>query len=138
MTTADEAGIPFTNPSTGGPSSSNPEDDGNDMQARENLRPLSISIASDDLRILESSINAKFAELQNLLHQHDRSMKQMLKAHQNSIKQSVKAQLEKSHADLRQYLDDALRKQDMMMLSMNARGADQELNSPNEESNTGA
>ena len=65
-------------------------------------------------------------------------MKQMLKAHQNSIKQSVKAQLEKSHADLRQYLDDALRKQDMMMLSMNARGADQELNSPNEESNTGA
>ena len=134
MTTG-EAGISFTNLSTG-PSSSNQEDDGNDVQARENLPP-AISIAFEDLRILESSISAKFAELQNLLHQHDRSMKQMLKAHQNSIKQSVKAQLEKSHSDLRQYLDDTLRKQDMM-LRMGTRGVDQESNLGEEESNTDA
>lgn len=108
------------------------------MQTQEPLPvPDCLSIASEDLRTLESSINAKFAELQNLLHQHDRTMKQMLKAHQNSIKQSVKAQLEKSHADLRQYLDDALQKQNMMF-RVDARGVDQESGLGEKESNAGA
>lgn len=116
-------GITFNSPSPG-PTSSTREDDENGVQAREHLQS-SLSTASEDLRTLESSINAKFAELQSLLHQHDRSMKLMLKAHQNSIKQSVKAQLEKSHFDLRQYLDDALQKQDMM-LRMGTREVDRE------------
>ena len=130
-----EAGITLTRSSTG-PTSSNREDhNGNEVQTQETLSvPACLSIASEDLRTLESSINAKFAELQNLLHQHDRSMKQMLKAHQNSIKQSVKAQLEKSHADLRQYLDDALQKQDMMF-RVGARGVDQESDLGEKKSN---
>lgn len=118
------------------PTSSNQEANKNDVQAREHMSS-SISIASEDLRILESSINAKFAELHSLLHQHDRSMKQMLKAHQNSIKQSVKAQLERSHADLRQYLDDALQRQDVM-LRVGTRGVDQGLDLADKESSADA
>lgn len=130
-----EAGITLTSSSTA-PTPSIREDNGNDVQAHENL-PASLSTASEDLRMLESSINAKFAELQNLLQQHDRSMKQILKAHHNSIKQSVKAQLEKSHSDLRRYLDDALQKQDMMF-RVGTRGVDHELDLGEKESNAGA
>jgi hypothetical protein len=68
-----------------------------------------------DVRELELAIHVKLAELQTLLQQHDRSMKQMLKSHQNSIKQSVKAQLERSQADQRKYLDDMLQKQDIVL-----------------------
>jgi regulator of replication initiation timing len=81
------------------------EDDGSDIKIQDQV------IISKDIRALESSINTKFAELQNLLQQHDRSVKQMLKAHQNSVKQSVKAQLEKAQADQRKHLEDALQKQ---------------------------
>lgn len=92
-------------------------DDGEDAPI-----PVQVSYAQAndfaDIRVLESSINAKFAELQNLVQQHDRSMKQMLKAHQNSVEQSVKAQPQKAQTDLRQYLDDVLQKQDVKFRPM--------------------
>lgn len=67
------------------------------------------------LQNLEISINSKFSELQDLLQQHDRSMKKMLKSHQNSMKQSVKAQLEKSQLDQRRYIDEALQRHEKMV-----------------------
>lgn len=70
---------------------------------------------SQQLQILESSINTKLTELHILLQQHDRNMKQMLKSHQNSVKQSVKAQLEKSQMDQRRYMDDALKNQETIL-----------------------
>lgn len=63
---------------------------------------------AQQLQKLESTVNSKFAELQALLQQHDKSAKQILKAHENSVKQSIKAQLEQSHAEQRRYVDDAL------------------------------
>lgn len=71
--------------------------------------PLALDIVQH-LQALEISINSKFSELQDLLQQHDRSMKMMLKSHQNSMKQSVKAQLEKSQIDQRRYIDAALQR----------------------------
>jgi gas vesicle protein len=90
------------------------EDDGSDIKVQDQVSPV-MPIISKDIRALESSINTKFAELQNLLQQHDRSVKQMLKAHQKSVKQSVKAQLEKAQADQGKHLEDALQKQAEML-----------------------
>lgn len=60
------------------------------------------------LQSLEGSINSKVTELLTLLQNHDKTTKQILKSHQNSVKQSVRTQLEKSHAEMRKYVDEAL------------------------------
>lgn len=122
------------------PPLSNQEDDGEDV-------PPQVKLSSGPSTISEE-INAKFAELQDLVHQHDRgmkqmleahqnNMKQMLKAHQNSVKQSVKAQLEKLQADLRRHIDDASQKQDVMLPTFTT-GFGQELDPGQSESNPSA
>lgn len=60
------------------------------------------------LQSLEASINSKFTELLALLQNHDKATKQILKSHQNSVKQSVRMQLERSHAETRKYVDEAM------------------------------
>lgn len=91
---------------------SHQEDNSKDEFAQvSSTRPATV----EDILVLETAIHEKFTELQNLLQQHDRSMKLLLKSHQNSIKQSVKAQLEKSQSDQRKYLDDMLQKQDVVL-----------------------
>lgn len=60
------------------------------------------------LQSLEASISSKFTELLTLLQNHDKTTKQILKSHQNSVKQSVRTQLEKSHAEMRKYVDEAM------------------------------
>lgn len=60
------------------------------------------------LQSLEASINSKFTELLALLQNHDKATKQILKSHQNSVKQSVRTQLERSHAETRKYVDEAM------------------------------
>lgn len=60
------------------------------------------------MQSLEASISSRFTELLTLLQNHDKTTKQILKSHQNSVKQSVRTQLEKSHAEMRKYVDEAM------------------------------
>lgn len=73
------------------------------------------------LQSLEASINSKFTELLTLLQIHDKTTKQILKSHQSSVKQSVKTQLEKSHAEMRKYVDEAMMNPGLVMEMLDER-----------------
>lgn len=73
------------------------------------------------LQSLEASINSKFTELLTLLQNHDKTTKQVLKSHQNSVKQSVRTQLEKSHAEMRRYVDEAMMDPGLVMEMLDKR-----------------
>lgn len=135
MTGISRAGTTFSS-SIGRPPLSHQDGDGEDVSPRVNVSSGPSTIL-EEIQVLESSINAKFAELQDLVQQHDRSMKQMLKAHQNSVKQSVKAQLEKLQTDLRRHIDDALQKQNVMPHTFTTR-VEQELDPGQSEPNPSA
>lgn len=84
-------------------------------QAKQNSAPSAPTSSPDQqallffqLQSLEASIHSKFTELLGLLQSHDNATKQILKSHRNSVKQSVRTQLQRSHAETRKYVDEAM------------------------------